>query len=42
MVREDYQRIWAEVDLDAVIGNLEKIKANLNPETLGMAVIKTD
>lgn len=42
MVREDYQRIWAEVDLDAVIGNLEKIKANVTPETLVMAVIKTD
>lgn len=42
MIREDYQRIWAEVDLDAVIGNLERIKANVAPETSVMAVIKTD
>lgn len=42
MVREDYQRIWAEVDLDAVNDNLRQIKDNIAPETFVMAVIKTD
>lgn len=42
MIREDYQRIWAEIDLDAISKNLGEIKANLAPETSVMAVIKTD
>lgn len=42
MIREDYQRIWAEVDLDAVKRNLAGIKANIAPKTSVMAVIKTD
>lgn len=41
-MREDYQRIYAEVDLDAVTSNLEHMKANIAPETTIMAVIKTD
>ena len=41
-MREDYQRIYAEVDLDAIISNLEHMKANIAPETTIMAVIKTD
>lgn len=42
MIREDYQRIWAEVDLDAISDNLEQIKTNIAPETSVMAVIKAD
>lgn len=41
-MREDYQRIYAEVDLDAITSNLEHMKANIAPETTIMAVIKTD
>ena len=41
-MREDYQRIYAEIDLDAITSNLEHMKANIAPETTIMAVIKTD
>lgn len=41
-MREDYQRVYAEVDLDAIISNLEHMKANIAPKTTIMAVIKTD
>lgn len=41
-MREDYQRIFAEVDLDAIRSNLENMKANILSKTTIMAVIKTD
>ncbi|MGN0377247.1 MAG: alanine racemase [Suilimivivens sp.] len=41
-MREDYQRVYARVDLDAVRKNVEQIKANLSPDTKLMGVIKTD
>lgn len=41
-MREDYQRVYAEVNLDAITSNLENMKANIAPETTIMAVIKTD
>lgn len=41
-MREDYQRIYAEVDLDAITSNVEHMKANIASETTIMAVIKTD
>lgn len=39
---EEYQRVWAEINLDAVRSNMEHMKANIAPETKIMAVIKTD
>ena len=41
-MREDYQRVYAEINLDAIRSNLENMKANIAPETTIMAVIKTD
>lgn len=41
-MREDYQRIYAEVDLEAITSNVEHMKANIASETTIMAVIKTD
>lgn len=41
-MREDYQRVYAEVNLDAITSNLEHMKANIAPEAAIMAVIKTD
>lgn len=41
-MREDYQRVYAEVNLDAITSNLEHMKANIAPKTTIMAVIKTD
>ncbi len=41
-MREDYQRIYAEVNLDAIRSNMENMKANLAPETQMIGVIKTD
>lgn len=35
-------RVWAEVDLDAVLFNIEAVKQRLAPDTKIMAVIKTD
>lgn len=35
-------RVWAEVDLDAVLSNIEAVKQRLAPDTRIMAVIKTD
>lgn len=37
-----YQRVWAEVDLDAIWENLVHMKENIAPETKILAVIKTD
>ena len=37
-----YDRVWAEVDLDAIGTNIESIKKSIKPETKIIAVIKTD
>lgn len=37
-----YDRVWAEVDLDAISANIESIKKNIKAETKIIAVIKTD
>lgn len=37
-----YQRVYAEVDLDAVRSNMDNMKANIAPETKIIGVIKTD
>lgn len=41
-MREDYQRIYARVSLDAILENMEHMKANLLPGTRMLGVIKTD
>lgn len=37
-----YSRVYAEIDLDAVIKNMESMKANLDPDTAMIGVVKTD
>lgn len=37
-----YDRVCADIDLDAVLYNMEQIRGNLKPETKIMGVIKTD
>ncbi len=37
-----YERVWAEVDLDAIVHNMNQMKKGINPGTHMMAVIKTD
>ncbi len=37
-----YDRVWAEIDLDAVLFNIESIKKNISDNTKIIAVIKTD
>lgn len=37
-----YDRVWAEVDLDAVSFNIESIKRNINENTKIIVVVKTD
>lgn len=37
-----YDRVWAEVDLDAIIDNVKSIKQNIKEDTQIIAVIKTD
>lgn len=39
---ENYQRVYAAVDLDAVCYNMEQMHQNLSPETKIIGVIKTD
>lgn len=41
-MKEEYQRVYAQVDLDAVRSNMDHMKANLAPETKMIGVIKTD
>lgn len=41
-MREDYQRVFATVDLDAICSNMEKMKANVAEHTKLIGVIKTD
>lgn len=40
--REKYQRVYAEVDLDAICGNMLHMKENLMPDTQMLGVIKAD
>lgn len=37
-----YDRVWAEVDLDAITENIETIKKKIRPETKIIPVVKTD
>ena len=39
---ESYQRVWAEVDLDAIWENMVQMKENIAENTKILAVIKTD
>lgn len=39
---EEYQRVWAEIDLDAVAGNVERMKRRIAPGTRILAVVKAD
>ena len=41
-MREDYQRAYAEVNLDAIRNNMDNMKANIAPQTRMIGVIKTD
>lgn len=41
-MKENYQRVWAEIDLDAVCENMSRMKEKLSPGTQMAAVIKTD
>lgn len=41
-VIQKYQRVYAEVDLDAIRGNMENMKANIASNTKIIGVIKTD
>lgn len=37
-----YQRVWAEIDLDAVCHNMQQMQQNIAPQTKIVGVIKTD
>ena len=37
-----YSRVYARIDLDAIVSNMEQMRRNLNPITKIMAVIKAD
>lgn len=37
-----YNRVWAEIDLDNLVYNLENIKKKILPQTKIMAVVKAD
>ena len=39
---ESYQRVWAQIDLDAIAENIVNMKGNLPGQTRMMGVIKTD
>lgn len=39
---EEYQRVYAEVNLDAIRSNMDHMKANISPTTKMIGVIKTD
>lgn len=41
-MRNNYQRVWAEIDLDAVCYNMEQMHRNLSKNTKIIGVIKTD
>lgn len=37
-----YSRVYAQIDLDAIMYNMEQMKSNIRPQTKIIAVIKTD
>ena len=39
---EKYQRVYAAIDLNAVIHNMEEIRKRIKPGTKILGVIKTD
>ena len=39
---EHYDRVWAEIDLNAIAFNIESIKKNISENTQIVAVIKAD
>ena len=39
---QDYQRVYAGINLDAVMHNLEKMRTLIKDDTKIIAVIKTD
>ena len=39
---KQFQRVYAKINLDAVLSNMEQMKANISPDTKMMAVVKTD
>lgn len=41
-MREEYQRVYAKVNLDAVRENMDNMKVHIAPETKMIGVIKTD
>ncbi len=41
-MREDYMRVYARIDIDAIKENLDNMKANIAPGTKMLGVIKTD
>lgn len=41
-MKENYQRVYATVNLDAIRYNMEQMKGNIAPETKIIGVIKTD
>ncbi len=41
-MKENYQRVYATVDLDAICYNMEQMHAKIAPDTKIMGVIKTD
>lgn len=41
-MREDYQRVYAQVDLDAIRENMDHMNANIGADTQMIGVIKTD
>ncbi len=42
MKKEEYERVYAEVNLDAISGNLRHMRENLSPGTKIIAVVKAD
>lgn len=41
-MKTKYDRVWAEIDLDAVCSNMEAMKQNLAPDTKLAGVVKAD
>lgn len=39
---KQYPRVYAQIDLDAIVSNMEHMKANMHPDTKMLAVVKTD
>lgn len=42
MINHEQKRVWAEIDMDALIHNYEKIRCHLGPETKLCCVIKAN